>query len=63
MTTPDPLLVHEALDRLHVVLCMIDDHLLGHPFIESRQDIREKIAYASKSLSDAYQLVGSVEMP
>lgn len=53
---------HEALDRLHIVLCMIDDHLLCHPFIEARPDIKGLILGGSKTLSRALQLVGAEDV-
>lgn len=49
---------HEALDRLHIVCSMIDDHLLDHPYIQSRPDLLRRVSEASKSLADAYCLVG-----
>ena len=49
---------HEALDRCHVLLCMLNDHLLQHPYVESDADVRREAEAASKALGRAYQLIG-----
>ena len=49
---------HEALDRCHVLLCMLNDHLLQHPYVESDEDVRREVEAASKALGRAYQLIG-----
>ena len=54
---------HEALDRCHVILCTIDDHLLDHPFVGAHPDIRDQILAASRLLSGAYQSIGAMELP
>ena len=52
-------LAHEAIDRLHVVLSMIDEHLLSHPYIADRPELLKLIGDASGRLSDAYQAIGA----
>jgi len=32
---------HEMLDRLHVVICMIDDHLQQHPVAKVELEIKD----------------------
>jgi len=54
---------HEALDRLHIVLCMIDDHLLDHKYISDRPELCKLIGEASKRLADAYSIVGAQSLP
>lgn len=49
----------ELMDRLHVIMCTLNDHCLEHPLSESNEDIRFHIDYALGQLWDAYQLVGS----
>jgi hypothetical protein len=49
----------ELMDRLHVIMCTINDHCLEHPLAQSDEDIRFHIDYALGQLSDAYQKVGS----
>ena len=48
----------ELMDRLHVVNCTIDDHLLNHPLTEHYKDIEDKIGSALELLLEAYQMVG-----
>lgn len=55
----DPFLVHEALDRTHVAICMVDDHILTHPFVAQRPEIRDLIEQALGSLATAYQKIGA----
>jgi hypothetical protein len=33
----------EAMDRMHVAICMIDEHILCHPLVEQHPDIKNKI--------------------
>lgn len=51
----------ELLDRIHVVICVIDDHLLNHPLTEMHSDVMKDILDASFFLTEAYQKVGSIE--
>ena len=54
--------LHEALDRTHVTLCMIDDHLLGHPFVIAHPEIVGEIMKASKIFHGVYQQLGSMTL-
>jgi hypothetical protein len=49
----------ELMDRLHVIMCTLNDHCVEHPLAQSDEEIRFKIEYALGQLWDAYQLVGS----
>ena len=49
----------ELMDRLHVVMCTLNDHCLEHPLSQSDKDIKFQIEYAIGQIWDAYQLVGS----
>jgi hypothetical protein len=49
------------MDRLHVAMSMIDEHILTHPLTENNPDIKKKINKAIHKLWDAYQLVGNKE--
>ena len=53
---------HEVVDRLHVVICTISDHLEEHPFVEAFPDIKKRIKSAIDFLSDAYQMAGTIEL-
>ena len=49
----------ELMDRLHIVSCTIDDHILNHPLCEVNKDIQYKIDTALSLLMEAYQMVGN----
>ena len=57
----DPFLQHEALDRCHVLLSMLEDHLAQHPFVVARDEIHQAVRAASESLARAYQLIGAAD--
>jgi len=52
----------ELMDRLHVIMCTINDHCLEHPLTETDEEIKTKIDYALGQLWDAYQLVGKKDL-
>lgn len=49
---------HEALDRTHVLLCMLDEHLLSHPVIESDPKLKKIAEDIEDLLGELYQLIG-----
>jgi hypothetical protein len=49
----------ELMDRLHVIMCTLNDHCLEHPLTQTDEDIRFHIDIALGHLWDAYQKVGS----
>jgi len=51
----------ELMDRIHIVMCNLNDHILNHPLTENEPEITTKIEEAFSSLWDAYQLVGNKE--
>jgi hypothetical protein len=51
----------ELMDRLHVICCTIDTHILNHPLTEVNPDIQTKIENALELLYDAYQDVGNLD--
>ena len=53
---------HEALDRCHVILCILDDHLLTHPYVQSDSEVLKEVDAASKHLGKAYQLIGAFDL-
>lgn len=48
----------ELMDRIHVVMCTINDHCLEHPLTQNEPEIENKINDAIALLYEAYQLVG-----
>jgi len=53
----------ELMDRLHVVLSTINDHIFYHPLTMQEADIATLVEQAMEKLADAYQLVGNKEQP
>jgi hypothetical protein len=51
----------ELMDRLHIIMMNIKDHILSHPLTENEKDIQKKVEQASLKLWEAYQLVGNKE--
>ena len=51
----------ELMDRIHIVMMNIQDHLIDHPLSENEKDIQKKIEKAQHKLWEAYQLVGNKE--
>jgi hypothetical protein len=50
------------MDRIHVVSCTIDDHILNHPLTENEPEIQRKLDLALEILLDTYQMVGNKEL-
>ena len=48
----------ELLDRTHVVLCNVQDHLIDHPLAQKKKKILKKLENAGMILADAYQDLG-----
>jgi len=49
---------HEMVDRLHVVCCMINDHLLEHQVAQQDEEIKKPIEQALDTLAQTYQIAG-----
>jgi hypothetical protein len=50
----------EMLDRLHVQMSVIEEHLFKHPISEQNKEIRESIIKAIVNLIKAYRLTGEL---
>jgi len=51
----------ELMDRLHIVMSTVDDHLIQHPLAKAEREIRNKLYTAVDALYDAYQEVGKLD--
>jgi len=51
----------ELMDRIHILCCTLDEHILNHPLAENEPDIQSKLDEALMLLLDAYQIVGNKE--
>jgi len=49
----------ELMDRIHVIMCTINDHCLEHPLTQSEPEIETKINDAINLLFETYQLIGN----
>lgn len=52
--------VHEVVDRLHVIICTVEDHVASHPLVVALPEIGAKIEQAMSLLAEAYQEAGAV---
>ena len=48
---------HEILDRCHITLCTIEDHLITHPAVDRK--MKKKLRKAAALIGEVYQLAGS----
>lgn len=51
----------ELMDRIHIICCILDTHILNHPLSENEPEIQNKLDEALSLLMDTYQLVGNKE--
>ena len=51
---------HEALDRLHVIMDTIDNHLIQHSVLKAETKVKDLVDEANTKLWEAYQLIGSI---
>lgn len=51
---------YELLDRIHVMIENIDNHLVNHPLSSKDKKIKKKLNKSIKHLADVYQYVGSL---
>jgi len=52
----------ELMDRIHILCCTLDEHILNHPLSENEPDIQNKLDSALELLLEAYQIVGNKEI-
>jgi hypothetical protein len=48
----------ELMDRLHVIMCTLEDHCIKHPLTKKEKSIKFTLESAMNELWDAYQEVG-----
>lgn len=49
----------EIMDRLHVIMMNIQDHVVDHPLTDNHSDVKKKVKKAQIKLWEAYQLIGN----
>ena len=52
---------HEMMDRLHIIMENINDHLIQHPVAKVDKKLNAKLNTALENLWDAYQITGNLE--
>ena len=52
---------HEMMDRLHVIMSNIDDHLLQHPVTKADKNLKAHLTKAFMHLWSAYQIAGKLK--
>jgi len=52
---------HEMMDRLHIIMSNIDDHLLQHPVAKIDKKLNLHLNKALEELWNAYQVAGSLD--
>ena len=50
----------ELMDRIHIVMMNVQDHLLDHPLATTQKDVHKQIEKAQRNLWEAYQMVGNI---
>lgn len=50
----------EGLDRCHIIMSMIEDHLVEHPAV-LKANVNTKILKAQALIMDAYQYIGALD--
>lgn len=50
----------EVMDRLHIINCTLEEHLLYHPITNTYSEVKDLIEEAQSKLLAAYQMVGSL---
>lgn len=51
---------HEVLDRLHVIACNCESHLMQHPVVKIESEVKQSVEKAIEYLWEAYQQVGNI---
>ena len=50
----------EVMDRLHVLMSTMDDHLFQHPVVKQNKELREHLIKGVVNLIKAYQEAGAL---
>jgi cell fate (sporulation/competence/biofilm development) regulator YmcA (YheA/YmcA/DUF963 family) len=57
----DPFHYHEAIDRTHMIGCIIEDNLLNHPVIQKHKKVKKKVNKVLKLFGEIYQNLGYID--
>lgn len=51
----------ELMDRIHILSCQLDDHILNHPISRANRDVEYHLSIALDNLLIAYSNIGYIE--
>lgn len=51
----------ELMDRIHILSCTLDDHILNHPISRANPDIEHHLSLALDNLLIAYSNIGYLD--
>ena len=51
----------EMMDRLHIIMCMLNDYCIQHPIAKSDVRISSLLNKSLEELWDAYQITGQLD--
>lgn len=51
----------ELMDRIHILSCQLDDHILNHPISRANRDVEYHLSIALDNLLIAYSTIGYIE--
>jgi|TARA_B110000908_G_C10187174_1_gene418555 hypothetical protein len=57
----DDLHYHEVLDRIHVIMSVVDNNLIQHPVLKLETEVKDLVDEAQTKLWEAYQLIGNIK--
>jgi hypothetical protein len=52
---------HEMMDRLHIIMENINDHLIQHPVAKVDKKVNSHLNKALEELWEAYQVTGNLD--
>jgi hypothetical protein len=52
----------ELMDRIHILISNLDDHILHHPLTQESENLKDLIDTAHSNLIDAYNLISVMEI-
>jgi hypothetical protein len=52
---------HEIMDRLHIIMENINDHLIQHPVAKVDKKVNSHLNKALEELWEAYQVTGNLD--
>ena len=51
----------ELLDRLHILMCTLDEHCIEHPVAKKHKNVKQQLKLTLSQLWNVYQEIGSLD--